>query len=365
MRRYLSVVVMLLSLLSVGSGPAALTDSDFARYRVLPQQIEGMTPHEVPELSARAALLLDGDSGAMLYGKNEHQRLPPASTTKMVTALVAVKEANLGDHVTVMPGDLAVGSAMGLSPGEELTLKELLYGLLLVSDNAVAEIIARHVAGSQTAFVALMNQWVADHGLKDTHFSDPHGIDAPDHFSSAYDLAVIAGELLRDPLLSAIVATKEQWAASRLLENTNELLGTYPGANGVKTGTTDAAGQCLVASVRRANGWALVVVLGSSDRYGDARTLCDYYFANYVRTVLGLEPSPFARIKDSEGQWRPLLVQDEVPVLLARWQEPYLRSFLRLEAENVARGFGGPVGRVSFSLLGRTISELPVYVGAY
>ncbi len=234
-----------------------------------------------------------------------------------------------------------------------------------MSDNAVAETIARHVAGSEEAFVGLMNDWATAHDLRDTHFSNPHGMDEAMQFSSAHDLAIIGRHILENPILSTIVSTKEQWAASRLLENTNELLGTYPGANGVKTGTTDAAGQCLVASARRGEGWALAVVLGSLDRYADARALLDHYFAGYYRTILRLDASPLARIRDADGEWCPLIARDEVPVLLTRWQARYLCSFLRVETEDVSPGSEVPVGRVSYDLFGQTIAEVPVYAGVY
>ncbi|MCG2768759.1 MAG: D-alanyl-D-alanine carboxypeptidase [Anaerolineae bacterium] len=365
MRRYLPVVIALLSLLNLAFRPAVLTESDFARYQVSPYQIEQMVPRPMPELSAKAALLMDGTSGTILYAKSEHDRLAPASTTKMVTALVAVQGANLGDHVAIMPSDLFVGSCMGLSTGEEPTIEELLYALLLVSDNAVAVTIARHVAGSEKTFVGLMNQWVTEHGLQDTHFSNPQGFDETMHFSSAYDLAIIGRQLIQSRILTSIVATKEQWAASRLLENTNELLGTYAGANGVKTGTTDAAGQCLVASAKRDGGWVVAVVLGSQDRYADARALLDYYFTGYFQTSLSLEPSPLARIQIEGGEWRPLVVRDDAQVLLTRWQVGYLRSFLWIDTANLSPGLGEAVGRVTYDLFGQTVAELPVYIGGY
>jgi len=365
MRHHLAAVIILLSLSNLAFGPAVLTESDFARCRVAPHQSELLTPPTSPEITARAGLLVDGASGTTLFARNERERLPPASTTKMVTALLAVEGANLGDRVGILPSDLSVGSVMGISATEEPTLRELLYGLLLVSDNAVAEIIARHVAGSRESFMVAMNSWVAGIGLSDTHFCNPHGLDEANHYSSAHDLAAIGLRLLENPLLAEIVSTREQWAASRLLESTNELLGSYPGTTGVKTGTTDAAGQCLVASARRGESWALAVVLGSRDRYGDARALLDHYFGGYQQVSLGLEPSPLARIRDSEGVWRPLVTRDSARVLMARWQAAYLRSFLRIEVEDITGASDEPVGRMWYLLFDRTVAEFPLYVGAY
>jgi len=363
-RQLLAGLIMLLSLSILGFGPAALTESDFGRYRVSPYQADLMAPRSVPELSARAALLMDGASETVLYARNEHERLPPASTTKMVTALVAEAGANLGDHVLVLSEDLPVGSVMGLSAGEEPSLRELMYGLLLVSDNAVAEIIARHVGGSYEGFVSEMNTWVQDRGLDDTHFENPHGLDQVNHYSTAHDLAIIARHVMESPYLSEVVGTSEQWAASRLLESTNQLLSTYPGANGVKTGTTDAAGQCLVASARRGQSWALVVVLGSQDRYADASALLDHYFATCDQASLGLTRSPLTRVRDAQGDWRRLEVRETARVLVTRWQVDYLRSFLHVESNGLGATPGEPVGRVSYYLLGRAVAELPVYLGA-
>jgi D-alanyl-D-alanine carboxypeptidase (penicillin-binding protein 5/6) len=365
MRHCLAVVIILLSLSNLAFGPAVLTESDFARSRVTPYQSELMVPRTIPQLTAKAALLVDGASGTTLYARNEHDRLPPASTTKMVTALLAVEGANLGERVAILPSDLAVGSVMGLSATEEPTLRELLYGLLLVSDNAAAEIIARHVAGSRESFMVAMNSWLAENGLSDTHFGNPHGLDEANHYSSAQDLVTIGLRLLESPVLAEIVSTREQWAASRLLESTNELLGSYPGASGIKTGTTDAAGQCLVASAERGESWALAVVLGSRDRYGDAKALLDYYFGGYRQVSLGLEPSPLARIRDSEGVWRPLVTRDTVRVLMARWQSAYLCSFLHIEVEEVAGTSDEPVGRMWYLLFDRKVAEFPIYVGDY
>jgi len=364
-RTGLLAFILIGSLLSVAFGPATLTESDFALCPVFPHQISMMAPGTPPQLSATASILMEGHSGTVLYASNAHQRLPPASTTKLVTALVALQRANLGDRVTVQASDLTVGSSMGLAAGEELTMEDLLYGLLLPSDNAAAVVIARYVAGSESAFVQLMNDLVAEMGLQDTHFMNPHGLDEVNHFSSAYDLAQIARKVLAHPVLSQMVATREKWAASRLLTNRNQLLGQYSGAIGVKTGTTDAAGECLIAAVKRGDDLVIAVVLGSEDRYADARELLDYYFRRFCQVRLYLEQNALARLADTEGHSLMLQTDFEGSVLLPRWQVEMLHPYRLIQTESPTPQPGNPVGKLVFYLCNSIIAELPLSIGGY
>jgi D-alanyl-D-alanine carboxypeptidase (penicillin-binding protein 5/6) len=283
----------------------------------------------------------------------------------MVTALVAMQRANLGDRVTIQGADLAVGSVMGLSAGEELTVEELLYGLLLPSDNVAASVIARHVTGSESTFVRLMNDWVAEMGLQDTHFANPHGMDQGNHYSSAYDLAQIARQVLTHPILADIVMTRERWAASRLMVNTNELLGQYPNLIGVKTGTTDAAGECLVAAVRNADDFLVSVVLGSRDRYADSRSLLDFYFERFSQVRLHLEQNALARRIDVEGNVVPLKTEFDGNLLLPRWQVNLLRTYRLIRTEETGEQPGNQTGKLVFYLCGGAVAELPLSVVEY
>ena len=183
---------------------------------------------------------------------------------------------------------------MGLVSGETLTVRDLLYGLLLPSGNDAAVALAEHVAGSQDAFVRLMNETGAALGLKNTTFTNPHGLDDPAQVSTAVDLAALAKAAFAYPLLARIVATPTAQIAGRKLTNTNELLGAYQGVDGVKTGTSDAGGECLVASVTRNGHRLLVIVLGSADRYADARTLLDYSTAGWRWQSVGLADNALA-----------------------------------------------------------------------
>jgi len=296
--------LIVLSCLTLGFGPPVLTDSDLGSLRLYPHQIEAIVALAIPEVTAQAAIVSDVTSGQILAEKNAHQQLAPASTTKIATALVALQRGQLEEQVTVHESALIGGAKMGLSPGQVVTLEELLYGLLLRSGNDAATAIAQHIGGSVDGFVEMMNQEAEDLGLTDTHFVNSHGLDAPDHYSSAYDLMMIARQALADPTFAEIVSTQEYTFRGRRLSTRNELLGNYLGADGVKTGTTSGAGECLVASATREGHQVLVVVLGSEDRYGDASTLLDYYFDNYAWYPLEIGSGPLNRFQDSEGVWQ-------------------------------------------------------------
>lgn len=237
-----------------------------------------------------ACLVID-DSGTSLFARGARTPLPNASTTKMMTALVVEGAADLATETTVSATAAAVpGGKLSLLPGERWTVGELLEALLLASSNDAAVALAEEVAGNEAAFVALMNRRAAQMGLNDTTFSSSHGLDAPGHASSARDLAAIAEEVLRSPLLADIVATTSTTIVSSQrsadLENTNLLLETYRGADGVKTGFTALAGNVLVASAVRHDRRLIAVVMHSEDAFADASELLDLGFARLRRRVL-------------------------------------------------------------------------------
>ena len=338
----------------VGFGPPRLAAGDFGRRPLWPGQVQELAASaRRPEVGAAAALLLDVSTQTVIYAKDATRRVAPASTTKMMTALVAIERGRLDDTVVIEPGDVVVGSAIGLSPGEVWTLRDLLYDLLLPSDNAAAVAIARHVAGSEAAFVGMMNAQAVEWGLRGTHFANPHGLDDPNHYSTATDLAQIALRGLTQPTFASIVSTRERKVGERLLRNLNELLGSYAGAEGVKTGTTDAAGQCLVAAAGRTEGRALVVVLGSADRYADARALLDYYSAHYRLVAPGLGPVGLNAVRQADGSRVVLALQSRPAILLPLWQVPWLRA-LRVSQT------GAPAGTVRFVAGGAVLAEVPL-----
>jgi D-alanyl-D-alanine carboxypeptidase (penicillin-binding protein 5/6) len=353
--------LIVLSCLTLGFGPPVLTDSDLGGVRLYPHQVEAIAALAMPEVTAQAAIVSDMVSGQILAEKNAHQPLAPASTTKIATALVALQRGQLEEQVTVHESALIEGAKMGLSPGQVVTLEELLYGLLLRSGNDAATAIAQHIGGSVDGFVEMMNQEAENLGLTATHFVNPHGLDAPDHYSSAYDLMMIARQALADPTFAEIVSTQQYTFRGRRLDNRNELLGNYRGADGVKTGTTAGAGECLVASATRDGHQVLVVVLGSEDRYGDASTLLDYYFDNYAWYSLEIGSGSLNRFQDSEGTWRTLGLQDHAEVFLPLWQGTLLRCFREVNEERAGEA-SEPVGMASFYAGPWPQAQLPLYI---
>lgn len=239
------------------------------------------------DITGRSAAIVEEPCGAFLYDYNAHQRWAPASLAKIATAIVALEGADLSEMVDVRVhgGDLAVttdSTVMGLEPGQQLSVRDLLYGLLLPSGNDAAIAIAEHVGDSESAFVGLMNDKVEQLGLGDTHFTNPHGLDDPGMYTSAFDIAVLGGELMRQPELAAIVGTRIYQPAwdDPPVWNGNRLLQLYPESIGVKIGFTDNAGGTIVAAAERDGRRLIVSVLGSAGIYDDAITLLEWAFAN-------------------------------------------------------------------------------------
>lgn len=241
---------------------------------------------ESPKFNSTAVLALDADSNEILFQKNINLRLAPASTTKIMTALVAVNYFKPADILTVNPADRVIGSTMGLNIGEKLSFRSLLYGMLLNSGNDAAFTIASNFSGGLQGFIEQMNAKVSQLNLKDTHFEDPAGFDSDGHYSSAYDLAMIAKEAINNPQLSRVVATKETfvsaWDKSYLhdLKNLNVLL-SERGVLGIKTGSSEKAGGNFVGLVERDHHRVITVVLHSNDRFGETKQLMDWVYQNY------------------------------------------------------------------------------------
>lgn len=245
----------------------------------------------LPQIRAQAAVLLDARTGQVIFDKNMHKRYAPASTTKIMTAILAIESGRLTDTVKVSINAASTpGSSMHLYAGQTLTLQELVTGLLLRSGNDAAVAIAEYLAGSVGAFAAIMNQKAEILGAHNTHFVNPHGLTKPDHYSSAFDLAWIARYALINPTFAEIVNTKEtaiEWldrrgrGQDRNLRNTNKLLWMLEEADGVKTGTTNAAGPCLVSSATRGNHKLIAVVLHDHNRWYNSMQLLKYGFETY------------------------------------------------------------------------------------
>lgn len=254
---------------------------------ILPAQAEE-TATSPTSLSAQSAILMEAESGSTVYEKNAYTRLPMASTTKIMTALVALELA-APDNTIIVDGSAVgtEGSSIYLCEGEKLTLEELLYALMLESANDAAVAIAIGISGSLDAFVDAMNTKAASLGLSDTHFANPHGLDAEAHYTTAYELAVIAREALQNPLLKTIVSTRkitiphQNTDGVRLLVNHNKMLRLYDGCIGVKTGYTQKSGRCLVSAAERDGVIMIAVTIDSPDDWNDHTKLLDFGFSNY------------------------------------------------------------------------------------
>jgi D-alanyl-D-alanine carboxypeptidase (penicillin-binding protein 5/6) len=244
-----------------------------------------------PKINANAAILMDAKTGEVLFAQNIHKRYAPASTTKVLTAILAIESGRLDEEVEVSLRAAGTGgSSMHLYAGQKLSLRELVTGLLLRSGNDAAVAIAEHLAGSVDAFVLTMNAKAQSLGAVNSSFRNPHGLTAVSHYSTAFDLAWISRYALTNPIFAAIVNTREttiDWLDRRgkekdvNLRNTNKLLWMLEDADGVKTGTTGEAGPCLVSSATRGNQRLIAVVLHDHSRWQDSMQLLKYGFDSF------------------------------------------------------------------------------------
>ena len=237
-----------------------------------------------PEITAESALIFDTSSQAVLYSKNPQEKLPMASLTKIMTAIIALENPKKDDKYIVSGSALVGEDSMGLDSGETLSLKELLYGLMLHSGNDAAETLADNFKGGRTAFIKAMNDKVKSLGLTQTNFTNPTGLEGDEkQFTTSYDLVVLTRYALTNfPLFNKIVSTFDYTIPQTLthkeydLENETNLLTSYPGVKGVKTGYTPEAGLCLVTYLDYSGHKIIAVILGSGDRRGEMIELLDY-----------------------------------------------------------------------------------------
>ena len=242
---------------------------------------------EAVEVSAAAAVLMDADSGRLLYEKNGEKRMLIASTTKLMTALVALEQGGLQQEITVTGGHMAEGSSMYLRPGEKLTLETLLYGLLLCSGNDAALAVTECMGGA-VPFVARMNEKAAELGMENTHFANPNGLDDEEHYSTAEDMAKLAVAAMDDPVLRRVASTRTARIGGRTLTNHNKLLSRVEGCVGLKTGYTRAAGRTLVSCAERDGVRLVAVTLQDGDDWNDHASLYEQGF-RVLRPVKAVE----------------------------------------------------------------------------
>ena len=244
---------------------------------------------EIPKINSRYAVVIERNSKAILYGKNELTKTKMASTTKIMTAIIVIENTNLNEIVEISSKAAGTGgSRLKIKKGDKISVKDLLYGLMLRSGNDAAVALAEYVGGSINGFGELMNKKALELGLNNTHFETPHGLDSENHYTTPYELAILTDYALKNETFAKIVGTISCTISvngiSRAIGNTNELLGYLNGVYGVKTGFTNGAGRCLVTSIKRENLDIICVVLGADTkkiRTTDSVKLIEYTFSNF------------------------------------------------------------------------------------
>ena len=309
------ILILVLTLLTVLSSTIVIFVSEKQNYVILQTSKQNVANSEGnensnkidnPELNARIALIYDRASGRIIYEKNGNKQTPMASTTKILTSIVILENADLKETVTI--GSKAAGtggSRLGLKKNDKITVNDLLYGLMLRSGNDAAVALALHVGGSIEGFADMMNKKAEELGLTNSHFVVPHGLDNEGHYTTAYELAKMADYALNIPKFKEIVSSKSATiyinGYPKAINNTNNLLGSVSGVYGVKTGFTNGAGRCLVSSCKRGELDIITVVIGANtnnQRTADTKELIEYAFNNYSLINIG------KIIQDKFEQWK-------------------------------------------------------------
>jgi len=308
---------------------------------------------------------MDAESGRVLYAQNENQKMLIASTTKIMTALVAIENGSLSDLVTVpRSATLAEGSSMYLQPGEKLTLETLLYGLLLCSGNDAALAIADTVGGNEKAFVAMMNAKARDLGMKNTSFANPNGLDDKNHYSTALDMAKLACAAIRNETLVRIASTRTITVGGRTMTNHNKLLSYMDGCIGLKTGYTRAAGRTLVSCAVR-NGQKLVAVtLQDGNDWADHELLYEYGFSTYPlqdAVTMG-KAVKTAAVRGSSVAAMPIVAADTVSWPVSAGEKLTVTADAP-DTLTAPVSAGDRVGEVVVSLNGREIGRTDLICG--
>lgn len=321
------------------------------------------------DVSAQAAILVEASNGEVIYEKNPHEKLPMASTTKIMTAVVALEHGDLSKTVQIAEGACGVeGSSIYLTAGEELTLEDLLYALMLESANDAAAAIAYEVAGGIDQFAELMNQTAEKIGLTESHFTNPHGLDHEAHYTTAYDLAKLTAYALRNDQFRTIVSTYKHQIplrgdeGVRVLLNHNKLLRISEDVIGVKTGFTKRSGRCLVSAAERDGVRVIAVTLNAPDDWRDHQLLHEAGFARYHLERLA-EPGQFTfdiPCPTAENGVVTVTNTDSLSACLKNGTEvTYVAEAPHLQMPPV--NSGDVLGRVIFSANGKTIGEIPLY----
>ncbi len=320
------------------------------------------------QADAVSSIIIEEETGRVLHSVNAHTPLPMASTTKIMTALLAIEHCALDEIVTAGKNAFGVpGTSIYLEESESLTMEQMLYGLMLASGNDAAVAIAEHVAGSVAAFCDMMNARAEEIGCTNTHFVTPHGLPADNHYTTAYDLALISREAMTNDVFRQIVSTQRAtipWVSrryDRILNNKNRLLTNYDGAIGIKTGYTKAAGRCLSFAAQRDGMTLIGVVLNCPDWFDVSAQLLDHVFDRYEMKTAFEAGDVIAAVEVSGGVEKTVSViaQSDVKAPFLKEEEPNIVISL---PQTLPAGFkaGEIVGLVEMTLNGETIASVPI-----
>lgn len=312
-----------------------------------------------PGVSASSAVLYDPVMDRTLFDKNPDRKMLIASTTKIMTAVVVIENANLDELVLIgKEPTLVEGSSMYLRQGEKISVRSLLEGLLLVSGNDAATALAIHVCGTTADFARLMNKTAKRLGLANTSFANPHGLDHENHYSTARDMSRLASYAMSIPEFEAIVSSKDIKTSGRSLHNHNKLLWQVDGADGVKTGYTKAAGRCLVSSASRNGQRLIAVTLDAPNDWADHSGLFEYGFGKYPsRKVTPEGAFTTVNVKGGIADEAPVCAGDDVVLSLTDEEYSRLKSEVMLPGSITApAGVGDVIGVITFTLDGKVVA---------
>ena len=260
-------------------------------------------PVKASAISAKCAILIDAQTGRVLYEKKAEEKSLIASTTKIMTALVICEQTNVLDRVKIPKEAMGIeGSSMYLKEGEVLTVQELLYGLMLQSGNDAAVALAIYCGGTVEGFTELMNDKAHRLGMTQSHFTNPNGLDSPGNYSTARDMAILTAYAMQNPIFAQTVSTKTITIGERCLRNHNKLLWQLEGANGVKTGYTKAAGRILISSVTRMGRQLIAVTFNAPDDWQDHKTLIEDGFSRFTVQKLIRQGQTLGQLELAGGQ---------------------------------------------------------------
>ncbi|WP_020059412.1 D-alanyl-D-alanine carboxypeptidase family protein [Bacillus sp. 123MFChir2] len=322
MKRLIGILVCFMLLLS--AVPVGFAQSEKKEAETKPKLAE----------QASSAIVIEQDTGKVLFDKNPNEKLPPASMTKIMTMLLIMEQIEKGklkltDKVRTSEHAASMGgSQIFLEPGEEMSVDEMLKGIAIASGNDASVAVAEHIAGSEEGFVDRMNKKAKDLGLKNTHFQNPTGLPAKDHYSTAYDMAVMAKELMKYPLIRKYTGKYEDYLREDTdkkfwLVNTNKLVRFYPGVDGVKTGFTTEAKYCLTASAERNGMRVISVIMGSptsKERNAEVTKLLDYAFSQYMTKKMYTRGEKIQTVKVGKGKKETvdLVASENVSLLMKK-----------------------------------------------